>query len=102
MCVHCLDSGQVHFAWDNSIAPLLTVDPGDTVVVDTRDSANGYYHRRSTADDVVAKGPLTGHPMTGPIHVRGAEPGDILAVEILDVRPRADFGWTAIRPGRGL
>lgn len=102
MCMHCLDSGQVHFAWDNSIAPLLSIDPGDTVVIDTRDSANGYYHRDSTARDVAEKGPLTGHPMTGPIHVREARPGDILAVEIMEVQPRSDLGWTAIRPGRGL
>jgi acetamidase/formamidase len=31
--------------------------------------------------------------------VRGARPGDVLIVEILDVKPAADFGWTAIRPG---
>ncbi|MEO6041680.1 MAG: acetamidase/formamidase family protein [Croceibacterium sp.] len=92
----------MHFAWDNSLTPLLTVAPGDTVVLDTRDSADGYYHRDSTAEDVARKGPLVGHPLTGPIHVRDARPGDILAVEILDMRPRSDFGWTAIRPGRGL
>jgi acetamidase/formamidase len=36
------------------------------------------------------------------VRVRGAAPGDTLVVEVLDVRPALDFGWTAIRPGRGL
>ena len=102
MCRHCLDASQVHLAWDNSLSPLLRVLPGDTIELETRDSANGYYNRQSTAEDVIRKGPLKGHPLTGPVYVEGAEPGDVLAVEILDVVPRADFGWTAIRPGRGL
>jgi acetamidase/formamidase len=42
-----------------------------------------------------------GHPLTGPVRVRGASPGDVLVVEILDMRP-APWGWTQIRPGRGL
>src|SRR5439155_889668 len=41
-------------------------------------------------------------PLTGPVRVNGARPGDVLVVEIVEVRPRASFGWTAIRPGRGL
>jgi acetamidase/formamidase len=41
------------------------------------------------------------NPITGPVYVRGAEPGEVLAVEILELRPR-DWGWTAIIPGFGL
>src|SRR5712691_7224755 len=99
---HRLDSTQVHYAWDNALPPRLEVDPGDTVVFDTRDSADGYYRPTSTHADVLARGPFRGHPLTGPVRVRGARPGDTLVVEILDVRPAAPFGWTAIRPGRGL
>jgi acetamidase/formamidase len=51
---------------------------------------------------VIKRGPFSGHPLTGPVRVRGARPGDTLVVEVLDVRPALDFGWTAIRPGRGL
>lgn len=102
MCRHCLDASQAHFSWDRSLPPVLRVRPGDSVELETRDSSDGYYRRDSTAEDVLRKGPLKGHPLTGPIHVEGAAPGDILAVEILAIKPRADFGWTAIRPGRGL
>jgi acetamidase/formamidase len=99
---HALDARQVHYEWNNALPPRLEIDPGDTVVFDTRDAADGYYTWRSTSADVLGRGPFRGHPLTGPVRVRGAEPGDVLVVEVLDVRPAAPFGWTAIRPGRGL
>jgi acetamidase/formamidase len=102
MAEHRLDAEQVHKEWNNALPPRLTIDPGDTVVFDTRDAADRYYSRASTHDDVVKRGPFSGHPLTGPVHVRGARPGDTLVVDVLDVRPALDWGWTAIRPGRGL
>jgi len=99
---HHLDAKEVHRAWDNALSPRVEIDPGDTVVFDTRDAADRYYSRASTHDDVMARGPFRGHPLTGPVRVRGARPGDVLVVDIVEVRPGADFGWTAIRPGRGL
>ena len=99
--MHELDASQVHHEWNNAIAPRLEIEPGDTVVFQTRDAADLYYSRASTHADVLNRGPFRGHPLTGPVRVRGAEPGDTLAIEILDMMPDADFGWTAIRPGRG-
>ena len=99
---HRLDDSVVHHQWDNSLTPRLTIDAGDTVVFDTRDAADRYYSRASTHADVLARGPFRGHPLTGPVRVRDAAPGDTLLVEIVDMKPGADFGWTAIRPGRGL
>jgi hypothetical protein len=74
----------------------------DTVVFDTRDAANRFYSPSSTHQDVLNRGPFRGHPLTGPVRVRGARPGDTLVVEVVEVVPALDFGWTAIRPGRGL
>jgi acetamidase/formamidase len=102
MAEHRLDAGEVHKEWDNAIPSRLEIDPGDTVVFDTRDAADGYYSRASTHADVIGRGPFRGHPLTGPVRVRGARPGHTLVVEVLDVRPALDWGWTAIRPGRGL
>jgi len=99
---HHLDRGTVHREWNNALPPRLTIDPGDTVVFDTRDAADGYYSPSSTSADVLGRGPFRGHPLTGPVAVKGAQRGDVLTVEILDVKPGAAFGWTAIRPGRGL
>jgi len=92
----------VHREWNNALPPRLTIDPGDTVIFDTRDAADGYYAPSSTHADVLARGPFRGHPLTGPVSIKGARPGDVLTIEILDVKPAAAFGWTAIRPGRGL
>jgi acetamidase/formamidase len=99
---HRLDAGVVHYEWNNAIAPRLTVDPGDMLVIDTRDAADGYYTAASTSRDTATRGPFKGHPLTGPVAVRGAQRGDVLVVELVDVRPGAPFGWTHIRPGRGL
>jgi acetamidase/formamidase len=102
MAEHHLDANEVHKEWNNAIPPRLTIDPGDTVVFDTRDAADRYYSKSSTHADVIGRGPFRGHPLTGPVFVRGAAPGDTLVVEVLEVRPAFDWGWTAIRPGRGL
>ena len=99
---HHLGHEEIHQEWNNALPPRLTIDPGDTVVFDTRDAANRFYTKDSTHDDVLRRGPFKGHPLTGPVAVRGARPGDTLVVEILDVQPALDWGWTAIRPGRGL
>jgi len=98
---HFLDASIVHYEWNKAIPPRLEIDPGDTVVFETRDAADEFYSPQSKHDDVLRR-TFKGHPLTGPVLVRGAMPGDVLAVEIAEVLPRASFGWTQIRPGRGL
>jgi acetamidase/formamidase len=74
--------------------PVLTVSPGDTVVVRSLD-ASGYLARQQHPGDQ----PPTmfsghrGHCLTGPIAVRGARPGMVLAVRLVSLRPD-DWGWT--------
>ena len=99
---HRIDATVAHYEWNNTIPPRLVAEPGDTLVLDTRDAADGYYTATSTSRDTAARGPFKGHPLTGPVSIRGARPGDVLVVDILEVRPSAAFGWTHIRPGRGL
>ncbi|MBM4441365.1 MAG: acetamidase/formamidase family protein [Candidatus Rokubacteria bacterium] len=101
MTTHALDAETVHYEWNNALAPRLTVDPGDTVVFDTRDAADRFYSKTSVADDVLQR-VFKGHALTGPVKVRGAAPGDTLVVDVLEMVPALDFGWTQIRPGRGL
>jgi acetamidase/formamidase len=98
---HRLDGSLVHYEWNNAIRPRLQIDPGDTVVFDTRDAADGHFTPASTHADVLTR-QFRGHPLTGPVSVRGARPGDTLVVEILAMKPAASFGWTLIRAGRGL
>jgi acetamidase/formamidase len=77
-------------------APVLTVDPGDTVLVRSLDAV-GYLARHEFPGDEgqpkMFPGEFRGHCLTGPIAVRGAEPGDMLAVRLVSLRPD-DWGWT--------
>ncbi len=76
---HHPEASRVHDEWNNALPPRLEIDPGDTVVFDTRDAADGYDTPASTHADVGARGPFRSHPLTGPVRVRGARPGDALA-----------------------
>ncbi|HEX8008239.1 MAG TPA: acetamidase/formamidase family protein [Trebonia sp.] len=79
--------------------PVLTVEPGDTVLVRSLD-AHGYLERLEFPGQERATmfTESRGHCLTGPVAVRGARPGDMLAVHLVSLRP-GDWGWTAA-PGR--
>jgi formamidase len=92
---------QGHNRWHPDIPPLLTVSPGDRVVLDVRDGLDGQFTAESGSDDVLNMDLGRGHPLTGPIFIEGAEPGDLLEVETLAIEPDR-FGFTCIIPGVGL
>jgi len=87
---HRLGHEEIHQEWNNALPPRLEVEPGDTVVFETRDAANRFYSKASTHDDVLRRGPFRGHPLTGPVRVRGAAPGDTLVVRLNRVRLNRD------------
>jgi acetamidase/formamidase len=99
--LHELSGDRTHTVWDHSIAPVLEVDSGDTVEFEVTDASGGQLNRDSSVADVAALDFTRVNPVTGPVFVKGARPGDVLEVEILSLRPR-DWGWTAIIPGFGL
>ena len=90
-----------HFGWDNAIEPVLTVAPGADLELETVDSGGGQLTERSTAADVGLLDFSKVNPVTGPIFVEGAQPGDAVEVEILDF-DESGWGWTGIIPGFGL
>jgi acetamidase/formamidase len=98
---HYFPTDRVHFQWDAGLEPVLEIDSGDTVIVETRDVSDNQIGPDSTTDVVAELDWDRVYPLAGPIGVRGAEPGDTLAIEILDLHPRG-WGWTAILPGLGL
>jgi acetamidase/formamidase len=98
---HHLPDERVHFTWDVGHEPVLSIDSGDTVVVWTRDVSDNQIGRDSDASVIADLDWSRVYPLAGPIAVRGAEPGDTLAVEILDIHTQG-WGWTAILPGFGL
>ncbi len=90
-----------HLAWDASIPPVAEVGSGEIVTFDVLDASNGQITPASVAADLPGIDIATVDQVAGPIAVAGAEPGDTLEIEILEVAP-ADWGWTAVIPGFGL
>ena len=90
-----------HNRWHPDIAPIVRCAPGDEVVLETRDAFDGQMGRHATLDVVAAPNLDVVHPLTGPVHVTGAEPGDLLEVEILEVTPDS-YGYTVQVPGFGF
>ena len=94
-------AGATSFVWDNSLAPVVEIEPGAVVEIEVADASGGQLNSSSVPADVASLDFERVNPVTGPVFVKGARPGDVLSVEILDMRPH-DWGWTAIIPGFGL
>jgi len=120
MATHRVSSDHIHTYWSNAITPVLTVQPGDTVTFETLEASYGSvarnvrefaqpgldpelieiiaadaYPERSHPDrDPAIRG---GHALTGPVAIDGAEPGDTLVVDIVDIKPAA-WGYTSCSP----
>jgi acetamidase/formamidase len=96
MTTHRLDPepGTTADVFSRAHAPVLTIDPGDTVTVRSLD-ASGYLARQASPGEVQPRmfPNARGHCLTGPIAVRGAQPGDLLALRLVALRPD-DWGWT--------
>jgi acetamidase/formamidase len=101
MATHYFPTDRVHFTWDAGNEPVLTVADGDTVVFETRDVSDNQIGPESDTSVIAGLDWDRVYPLAGPVAVEGAQPGDTLAVEILDVRTKG-WGWTAILPGLGL
>ena len=92
---------QFHLAWDRSIEPIATVASGSVIFVDALDASCGQITADSTVADIGTLDFSRVDQVNGPIAVEGAEPGDTLEIELLDLQP-GDWGWTANIPGFGL
>jgi acetamidase/formamidase len=99
--IHRVSGDHTATVWDNAAEPILEVESGSTVQLETIDASAGQLTRNSTALDVAKMDRTNVNPITGPVFVKGAGPGDVLAVEILELTPH-EWGWTAIIPGFGL
>jgi len=98
---YTIHSDKRHFGWDRSIPPVETVAPGEIVEFDTVDASGGQITLDSTVADVANLDFSKVNPVTGPVSIDGAEPGDALKVSFLSFVP-SGWGWTAVIPGFGL
>jgi formamidase len=90
-----------HNRWHPDLEPVASVRPGDVVTLECRDGLDGQLTRSSTHADCDAPDLGTAHPLTGPVFVEGAEPGDVLEVELLAYET-PDFGVNCVIPGFGF
>jgi acetamidase/formamidase len=93
--------GTGHNRWHPDIPPVLRCKPGDEVVLETRDAFDGQFGPGASLEIVARPNLGVVHPLTGPVYVEGAEPGDLLDVEILDIEPDS-YGYTTQTPGFGF
>ena len=99
MTEHRLGPEHTHrLNWDNSLPPVVVIEPGDIVHFETPDVSDG---QRRPGADPAASDPSRSYPLGGPVFVTGAEPGDSLLVDILSFEPLGT-GWASFGPGRGL
>ncbi|MFN8533427.1 MAG: acetamidase/formamidase family protein [Dehalococcoidia bacterium] len=90
-----------HFGWDNTIEPVAEIESGDELEFAVIDASGGQLTAGSPPEALATLDFGRVNPVTGPVLVRGARPGDVLEVEIRAIEP-ADWGWTGISPGFGL
>ncbi|HXZ14697.1 MAG TPA: acetamidase/formamidase family protein, partial [Roseiarcus sp.] len=90
-----------HNRYHPDIPPVVEVGEGEEVALETRDALDGQIKPSSTVADFAALNVGAVHPLTGPVFVKGAKPGDMLEVEFTDIAPQPT-AFSAIVPGLGF
>jgi acetamidase/formamidase len=98
---HTIHRHQHHLGWNNAFEPVLRVAPGESVEFEVFDSSGGQLSPTSTVEDLSHLDFGKINPVTGPVFIDGAHPGDVLKVTLLAFTPSGQ-GWTANIPGFGL
>ena len=101
MTDHALDAASTHSRWNRALTPRLEVDPGDTVHFQCVEAAGGQVHPGISLEDLsrIDRGRI--HSLTGPVFVRGAQPGDVLEIEIISLTHHG-WGYSTIVEGLGF
>jgi acetamidase/formamidase len=100
-CTHTIHDHTCHHGWNNANAPALRIKPGETIEFHTQDASGGQLNVKSGLADLGKLDFAKVNPVTGPVYVDGAEPGDAIKVTLLEFGP-SGWGWTANIPGFGL
>ena len=98
---HCEEDPNCFNRYHHAIKPVARANPGDTIIVHTRDALDSNLTIESLPKDVLAIDLNLIHPMTGPIYIEGAVRGDVLAVKLLNIDPD-EYGYTTLIPGFGF
>lgn len=96
-----LTKDQTHNRFSKAIEPVLRVPSGAVIEAFTEEASDEQFTPESSAEEVSTLSFDPIHPLTGPVYVEGALPGDVLKVKLHKIE-LMDWGWTAIVPGFGF
>jgi acetamidase/formamidase len=98
---HTLSAEPTHSVWDRSLEPRLRIDPGDEVQIECVDASGGQVRPGMSTSDYLSIDRTRIHALTGPIWIDGAEPGDVIEVDVLATR-HGGWGWSSVVEGLGF
>ena len=98
---HSLSAEPTHSRWNRALAPRIAIDSGDTVHFECVDSSGAQVHPGMTLPQYLAIDRNRIHALTGPVFVNGAEPGDVLQIDVLEIAHKG-WGWTSVVEGLGF
>ena len=96
-----LGADDTHARWSAAVPPVLVVPSGAVVEVRTKEASDGQITKSTAAADLADLDFGLIHPLTGPVYVEGAQPGDVLAVTLHEIEVEG-WGWATIIPGFGF
>jgi len=96
-----LSAEPTHSRWNAALQPRLTIASGDTVEFECQDSSGAQVHPGMSVEEFqgIDRGRI--HALTGPVAIAGAEPGDVLQIDVLEVQHKG-WGWSSVIPGLGF
>jgi len=98
---HTLSSNPTHSRWNRALPPRLRIAPGDTVHFECLDASGGQVRPGMTVAEYLTIDRSRIHALTGPVFIDGAEPGDVLQVDVLEVAHKG-WGWSSVISGLGF
>ena len=101
MTEHVLSAEPTHSVWDRLLNPRLRIAPGDEIAFECVDASGGQVHPGMTTAEFLTIDRSRIHALTGPVWIEGAEPGDVLQIDVLSTR-HAGWGWSSVIEGLGF
>ena len=98
---HTLSAAPTHSVWDRSLPPRLEIEPGDEVHFECVDASGAQVRPGMSLAEYLDIDRTRIHALTGPVSVMGAEPGDVLEIDVLAIQHH-NWGWSSIVEGLGF
>jgi acetamidase/formamidase len=101
MAEHTLSAEPTHSRWNRALRPRLSIAPGDTVHLECVDASGGQVRPGMSVAEFLTIDRGRIHALSGPIFVQGAEPGDVLQIDVREVTHKG-WGWSSVIAGLGF